>query len=191
MKVTKINFDAVILDMDDGNASGRSSDCYEGNFGCSPSSVSRVPTVSSSPPETVANPPPCLEHLVMAIEQLEGPPGSSNSHLIEKPAPMNDTFACTAQGQTLYYSVSDLRSFPYGIGTTDSNMGKQNINSFAEEFDLISAPSNLQPSLIPACEDKGVKEMPMNDYNPVGKLLNRPIPYKYHHRPQVVVNNSH
>ena len=194
--MVKPDVETAIVDLDDGNASGRSSECYDGNFGCSPPSVTRLPPVSSaSPPESTVGTAARLEHLVMAIEQIEGPPGNTPPQLVEKPAPINDSFAYVPHGQTVYYkfpeAVSDLRPFSYGLNSTDSGVVKQSINSFAEEFVLNSAPPALPPTIIPACEDKSAKEVPMDGYHPVAKLLNRPIPHKYLHRPQVVVNNSH
>ncbi|VDM24708.1 unnamed protein product [Hydatigera taeniaeformis] len=195
LKMAKQDAETALLDLDDGNASGRSSDCYDGNFGCSPPSTTRLPPVSSaSPPESTIGTAARLEHLVMAIEQIEGPPGNTPPQL-EKPPSLSDSFTYVPHGQTVYYKfpdpVSDLRPFSYGLNTTDSGSLKQNINSFAEEFVLNSSPSALPAALIPACEDKSTKEMPMDGYHPVAKLLNRPIPHKYLHRPQVVVNNSH
>lgn len=195
LKMAKQDAETALLDLDDGNASGRSSDCYDGNFGCSPSSATRLPPVSSaSPPESTVGTAARLEHLVMAIEQIEGPPGNTPPQL-EKPPPLSGSFAYAPHGQTVYYkfpdSASDLRPFSYSLNTTDSGVLKQNINSFAEEFVLNSSPPALPPTLIPACEDKSTKEISMDGYHPVAKLLNRPIPHKYLHRPQVVVNNSH
>lgn len=132
----------------------------------------------------------------MAIEQIEGPPANNSTQLVDKPAPMNDSYAYVPHGQAVYYRFSDpvaeMRpSFSYGLHATDSGVIKQGINSFAEEFVLTSQPSALPPALVPACEDKSVKEMSTEVYHPVAKMLHRPIPHKYLHRPQVVVNNSH
>ncbi|VDD81264.1 unnamed protein product [Mesocestoides corti] len=185
--------DAALLDLDDGNTSGRSSECYDGNFGFSPSSNARLP--SASPAESTANTAARLEHLVMAIEQIEGAPANTPPQLMEKQAPVNEPLTYVPQEPTIYYkfpdSVPELRPFTYGINSTDPGVTKQNMNSFTEEFVLNSTPPALQPTLVPVCEDKNAKEITVDDYHPVAKLLNRPIPHKYLHRPQVVVNNSH
>lgn len=197
LKLGKSDVETSILDLDDGNVSGRSSDCYDGNFGCSPSSITRLslfPHVST--PESSVSANPRLEHLVMAIEQIEGPPGNASSQLIEKPIPRIDPYVYPPQAQTVYYKFSDpviesRPSFTYGLNSSDFVHAKQGINSFAEEFVLTSPPSALTPAIVSACEDKSVKDMSADVYHPVAKMLHRPIPHKYLHRPQVVVNNSH
>lgn len=197
LRLGKSDVETSILDLDDGNVSGRSSDCYDGNFGCSPSSITRLsqfPPVSN--PESSVNANPRLEHLVMAIEQIEGPPGNASSQLIEKPISRIDPYVYAPQAQTVYYKFSDpvietRPSFTYSLNSSDFVHSKQGINSFAEEFVLTSPPSNLTPTIVSACEDKSVKDMSTDVYHPVAKMLHRPIPHKYLHRPQVVVNNSH
>ncbi|VDL63128.1 unnamed protein product [Hymenolepis diminuta] len=197
LRLGKSDVETSILDLDDGNVSGRSSDCYDGNFGCSPSSITRLsqfPPVSN--PESSVNANPRLEHLVMAIEQIEGPPGNASSQLIEKPISRIDPYVYAPQAQTVYYKFSDpvietRPSFTYSLNSSDFVHSKQSINSFAEEFVLTSPQSNLTPTIVSACEDKSVKDVSTDVYHPVAKMLHRPIPHKYLHRPQVVVNNSH
>lgn len=195
LKVSKTDVDGNLIDLDDGNTSGRSSECYDGNFGCSPSSTRLPPVTVESPVNTPTA--ARLEHLVMAIEQLEGAPSNAPVNDVEKPPPLSEPFSYVPQGHSIYYkfpdNMADLRHFTYNIpNTTVSSVMKPNMNSFTEEFMLNPNPPELAPTLTPVdlCEDK--KTLSTEEYHhPVAKLLNRPIPHKYLHRPQVVVNNSH
>lgn len=130
----------------------------------------------------------------MAIEQIEGAPGNASSQLIEKPVSRMDTYVYAPQPQAVYYKFSDpvietRPSFTYGLTSNEFVHPKQSINSFTEEF-VLSSPSTLTP-IVTACEDKPLKDISTDVYHPVAKMLHRPIPHKYLHRPQVVVNNSH
>ncbi len=197
LKSAKSSSDAdnALIDLDDGNTSGRSSECFDGHFGCSPAGNTRLPPVASESPHETTPTAARLEHLVMAIEQLEGQPANPPA-TVEKPAPLPEPFSYVPQSHAIYYkfpdTVADLRPYAYNIPTTDSSVIKPNITSFTEEFMLNPTPPELPPTLVPVdlCEDK--KPIHIEEYHhPVAKLLNRPIPHKYLHRPQVVVNNSH
>ncbi|BHF59419.1 protein dimerization activity [Sparganum proliferum] len=186
--------DSNFADLDDGNTSGRSSECYDNHFVCSPASgAQRISTMSSvSPTESTSSTAARLEHLVMAIEQIEGgAPGST----CDKAGPLVGPESYDSHQSALYHKFrtsmeTDIRS-SFSSPVPETTVLKPSICPFTEEF-MLSSPAELATTGVPidTCGEKSSLSVTVEEYPSVAKLLNRPIPHKYLHRPQVVVNNS-
>ncbi|VDL85296.1 unnamed protein product [Schistocephalus solidus] len=186
--------DPNFTDLDDGNTSGRSSECYDNHFVCSPTSgAQRISTMSSvSPTESTSSTAARLEHLVMAIEQIEGgAPGGA----CEKAGPIIEPESYDTHQSALYHKFrtsmeTDLRP-SFASPVPETTVLKPSICPFTEEF-MLNSPAELATTGIPSdtCGEKSSLSVTVEEYPSVAKLLNRPIPHKYLHRPQVVVNNS-
>ncbi|KAA0197721.1 Transcription factor AP-4 [Fasciolopsis buskii] len=167
---------------------------------CSPTSAdtrqtspsnSFIGSVSVSPtsplPESGSSTSARLEHLVMAIEQIEGgralnvSPGDEShgeSFSTGDQSPPLPSEACWQSPQETYH----------GCVYSDANSALKPLNPFPDVLMLTPVPD--VPAACPVTEADphlaNSTDFPVNS-----KFLNRPIPHKYLHRPQVVVNSSH
>lgn len=141
-------------------------------------SLSVSPT--SPQPESTSSTAACLEHLVMAIEQIEGG-GALN--VSPQPESHDGSFSTVDQSPSLpsetYWQSPQENYHGYAYTESQTSNHKSNLNIFSDVIML--TPVN----------DNNHVQSNTDDYPIVAKLLNRPIPHKYLHRPQVVVNSSH
>ncbi|TNN08019.1 Transcription factor AP-4 isoform 2 [Schistosoma japonicum] len=140
---------------------------------------------SASPqPESTSSTAARLEHLVMAIEQIEGG-GALN--VSPQPESHDESFSTGDHSPPETYWHSPQENY-HGYTYVDAQPPNQKSNNLFGDSLLLTPVPEINPSLSTA---DSVHTHNTEDYPIVAKLLNRPIPHKYLHRPQVVVNSSH
>ncbi|TPP39685.1 hypothetical protein FGIG_04015 [Fasciola gigantica] len=167
---------------------------------CSPTSAdthqtspsnSFIGSVSVSPtsplPESGSSTSARLEHLVMAIEQIEGGRALNVSPEDES---HDESFSTGDQSPPLPGEAcwqSPQESY-HGCVYSDGNPSLKPLNHFPDV--LMLTPVHDVSAVCPVTEaDSQISNS--SDFPVASKFLNRPIPHKYLHRPQVVVNSSH
>ncbi|CAI2729739.1 unnamed protein product [Schistosoma spindalis] len=140
---------------------------------------------SASPqPDSTSSTAARLEHLVMAIEQIEGG-GALN--VSPQPESHDESFSTGDHSPPETYWHSPQENY-HGYAYVDAQTSNQKSNNLFADSLLLTPVSEINPSL---SNSDNVQTHNTEDYPIVAKLLNRPIPHKYLHRPQVVVNSSH
>ncbi|KAF6776938.1 hypothetical protein AHF37_02963 [Paragonimus kellicotti] len=148
-------------------------------------------SISVSPPSPIpdgtSSTSARLEHLVMAIEQIEGGRaiyGSGNESQDESLSVGDQSPPLSTE--TYWQSPQD------GFHScTFSDVHSANLKPVTFTDVLMLTPVSDTPSITVPLNDTDPNHLNTTDYPVVAKLLNRPIPHKYLHRPQVVVNSSH
>ncbi|OON15640.1 Helix-loop-helix DNA-binding domain protein [Opisthorchis viverrini] len=147
-------------------------------------------SISISPPSPL---PDCtsttsarLEHLVMAIEQIEGGRALSGNGNESQDESLSAGDQSPPLSNEAYWSNAPEGYHSCLCPDIQSSTAKS-VNSFP---DVLMIPSSEIPITVPVNEAVSYPNH-TTDYPVVTKLLNRPIPHKYLHRPQVVVNSTH
>ncbi|CAH8532129.1 unnamed protein product [Dicrocoelium dendriticum] len=148
------------------------------------SSASVSPT--SPIPDGTSSTSARLEHLVMAIEQIEGGRALHMSGTESQDGLSADEQSPAFSDEPYWQSPQGLHICSYH-DTQDSNLKPQ--TSFTDIL-MLTPVSDVANVSLPVNEANSHNRN-TTDYPVVSKLLNRPIPHKYLHRPQVVVNSSH
>ncbi|VDQ09747.1 unnamed protein product [Trichobilharzia regenti] len=140
---------------------------------------------SASPqPESTGSTAARLEHLVMAIEQIEGGGALNNS---PQPESHDGSFSTGDRSPPETYWHSPQENY-HGYAYVDAQTASQKPGNLFTDPLLLTPVSEINPSIN---SGESIQVHNTEDYPIVAKLLNRPIPHKYLHRPQVVVNSSH
>lgn len=148
-------------------------------------------SISISPPSPL---PDCtsttsarLEHLVMAIEQIEGGRALSGNGNESQDESLSAGDQSPPLSNEAYWSNPPEGYHSCLCPDIQSSTAKS-VNSFP---DVLMIPSSEIPSITVPVNEAVSYPNHTTDYPVVTKLLNRPIPHKYLHRPQVVVNSTH
>ncbi|VEL37041.1 unnamed protein product [Protopolystoma xenopodis] len=147
--------------------------------------------VSESPrPESTSSTAARLEHLVMAIEQIEG--GRTLNVSSDQESPEECSLSVdpspTMPSDSLFHQGQENFTFTYATPQQVSIL-KPTSDVFPEIF--AQSGDIIPTDLTDVCKRKLSESSSSGEYPIVAKLLNRPIPHKYLHRPQVVVNSTH
>ncbi|CAL8074208.1 unnamed protein product [Calicophoron daubneyi] len=157
------------------------SNSYNGSLSVSP---------TSPQPESTSSTSARLEHLVMAIEQIEG---GRNVHTTPAHDSQDESFSAGDQSPPVpseAYWQSPQENFHGYVYTDVQGSNLKSINPFTDVL-LLNPTTDVNTVTVSSASESSSTHPHPEEYPVVAKILNRPIPHKYLHRPQVIVNSSH
>lgn len=122
----------------------------------------------------------------MAIEQIEG---GGALHASPQPESNDCSFLVGDQSPETYWHSPRENFGDYSFVESQNSGHDTSIKSFTDVL-IIGPISDVSASNTAVSTENNIPTT-SEDYPIVTKILNRPIPHKYLHRPQVVVNSSH